>query len=321
VIARAVDAVLEASVIGSFSRIGYHARRRLDGWPELDSYDLAGRTAIVTGGTSGLGRETARTLLGLGARVCVVGRDRARTERACAELHRATGGEVEAAVADLSVLADVRALATELAARHERVDVLVHSAGALLDQRTLTPEGNEVTVATHVLAPFLLTSLLGPQLAAAAPGRVVLVSSGGMYAERLDVAGLGMPDGYDGVRAYARAKRAQVALAGEWARRLANRPVAVTAMHPGWADTPGIRASLPRFSRALRPILRTPGEGADTIVWLAVAPDAPVLAGRFVLDRRPRAVHKVPWTRRADEDLEAARLWRWCVERTGAPAV
>jgi NAD(P)-dependent dehydrogenase (short-subunit alcohol dehydrogenase family) len=321
VIARAVDAVLEASVVGSFSRIGYHARRRLDHWRDLESFDLHGRTAVVTGATSGLGRETARLLATLGAEVCVVGRDPARTERAAGELRRDTGGAVEAAVADLSLLTDVRALADELAARHPRVDVLVHNAGALLHERTLTAEGNEVTVATHVLGPFLLTALLLPQLTAAAPGRVVLVASGGMYAERLDVAGLGMPEGYDGVKVYARAKRAQVALAGEWTRRLGDRPVAVAAMHPGWADTPGIQASLPRFSRLAGPLLRTPREGVDTGVWLSAAPEAPALAGRFLLDRRPRAVHKVPWTRRPDEAVEAARLWRWCADRTGAPAV
>jgi NAD(P)-dependent dehydrogenase (short-subunit alcohol dehydrogenase family) len=178
-----------------------------------------------------------------------------------------------------------------------------------------------MTVATHVLGPFLMTALLVPQLTAAAPGRVVLVASGGMYAERLDVAGLGMPEGYDGVTAYARAKRAQVALAGEWRRRLAGRPMMVAAMHPGWADTPGIRASLPRFSRLAGPLLRTPREGVDTGVWLAAAPEATTMSGRFLLDRRPRAVHKVPWTRRPDEEVEAARLWRWCAETTGAPPV
>ena len=317
-IARAIDAALEASVVGSFTRVGYHARRRLYRWPGLDSFDLTGRTAIVTGATSGLGRETARILLELGARVCIVGRDPARTERTRRELERTGGGAVEAGIADLSLMAATDAFAADFARRHDRLDILVHNAGALLPQRTLTAEGNEVTVATHVLAPFLLTARLLPQLTAAAPGRVILVASGGMYTERLDVAGLGLPEGYDGVRAYARAKRAQVALAAVLGRRLLPRPVLVNAMHPGWCDTPGIRDALPRFSRVLGPLLRTPPEGVDTSVWLAAAPEAAALTGKFLLDRRPRGVHRVPWTRRADEEAEAERLWRWCAERTGA---
>lgn len=320
-IARAVDAVLEASVVGSFTRIGYQARRRLYHWPELESYDLTGRTAIVTGATSGLGYETARELARLGATVCIVGRDAGRTETARQRLERETGATVESGLADLSLLQAARAFAEEYAAGHDRLDVLVHNAGALLHERTLTIEGNETTVATHVLAPFLMTSLLLPRLAAApTTGRVILVASGGMYSERLDVAGLQMPDGYDGVKAYARAKRAQVTLAREWARRLLDRPVTVNAMHPGWCDTPGIRDALPGFSRVIGPLLRTASEGVDTSVWLGAAPEA-TIGGRFLLDRRPRSPHKVPWTRRSDEELEAERLWRWCAETTGAPPV
>ncbi len=93
-------------------------------------------------------------------------------------------------------------------------------------------------------------------------------------------------------------------------------------MHPGWADTPGIRASLPALQpRCSGRCCARRAEGVDTGVWLAAAPEATAMAGRFLLDRRPRAVHKVPWTRRPDEELEAARLWRWCADRTGAPPV
>lgn len=321
-IARAVDAVLEASIVGSFTRIGYHARRRLYHWPELETYDLTGCTAVVTGATSGLGYETARTLARLGATVCIVGRDAERTESARGRLEQETGRTVESGLADLSLLADARAFAESYAQGHDRLDVLVHNAGSLLRQRTLTDEGNETTIATHVLSPFLMTSLLLPRLAATpTTGRVILVASGGMYSERLDVAGLAMPDGYDGVKVYARAKRAQVTLAREWARRLLGRPVSVNAMHPGWADTPGIRDALPGFSRLIGPLLRTAPEGIDTSVWLGAAPEAAAISGRFLLDRRPRAIHKVPWTRRPDEELEAERLWRWCAETAGAPPI
>jgi NAD(P)-dependent dehydrogenase (short-subunit alcohol dehydrogenase family) len=120
--------------------------------------------------------------------------------------------------------------------------------------------------------------------------------------------------------AYARAKRAQVTLAELWAERLAPAGVAVHAMHPGWADTPGVERSLPTFRKVLGPLLRTAAEGADTLVWLAVDPAAVAgPSGRFWLDRRPRPVHRLAATRRADTPAERARLWAWAVEKSGWP--
>jgi NAD(P)-dependent dehydrogenase (short-subunit alcohol dehydrogenase family) len=238
--------------------------------------------------------------------VCIVGRDPERTERAREELAAASGA-VEAELADLSLLGETRALAARIAARHDRVDALVLNAGALLHEYTLTAEGNETTLATHVLTPFLLTQ----ELPAA---RVIFVASGGMYTERLDVDALEPgPRDYDGTKAYARCKRAQVALAEELTRRQPG--TAVNSMHPGWADTPALRHALPRFSRTLGPLLRTPAEGADTIVWLAGAPEAAAFRGEFFLDRRPRAKYRLRRTRRPDEAAEAARLWALCSAR------
>ena len=166
---------------------------------------------------------------------------------------------------------------------------------------------------------FLLLSLLRPLLEAAAPSRVIAVASGGMYTQPLDVDALDPePAAYEGSKAYARCKRAQVALAAEWTQRLAGTGVTVNTMHPGWADTPGIRTALPGFSRVLGPLLRTPAEGADTIVWLAAAPEAANLSGLFFLDRRSRAKHRLRKTRRPDEARESARLWQLCTERTAA---
>ena len=120
-----------------------------------------------------------------------------------------------------------------------------------------------------------------------------------------------------GPRAYARAKRAQVALIREWARRLAGSGVTFAAMHPGWADTPGLEESLPGFHRLMRPLLRTPADGVDTIVWLAADPDAADVTGRLFLDRRPRPFDRAPGTRLSAADRR--RLWDRVVALTGEP--
>jgi NAD(P)-dependent dehydrogenase (short-subunit alcohol dehydrogenase family) len=308
---------MEATVVSSFSRIGYHVRRRLFDWTPLESLRVDGKVAIVTGATGGLGRWAAEALARQGARVCVVGRDPARTERARSEIASATGSDVESELADLSSLAETAALAGRFASSHDRLDVLLLNAGLLTHGYTETPEGNEVTLATHVLSQFLLVSALRPLLEASAPARVVSVSSGGMYAVPLDVDAL-VPDAeaYDGTKQYARCKRAQAVLSEEWTRNLLGTGVVVNAMHPGWADTPGIRTALPGFGRLVGPFLRTPEEGADTMVWLAAAPEAGELSGLFFLDRRPRTKHRMPRTRRPDEPREAARLWQLCLDRT-----
>jgi len=309
VIARAVDDLLEASVVGSFTRVGYLARRRLYHWSPLESLDFGGKTAVVTGGTSGLGKAAAGFMARGGARVCIVGRDPERTERTRAELG------VDAELADLSSLAETGALADRLGGRYERLDALILNAGVLTHPYTVTAEGNEVTLATHVLSQFLLTSALRPLLEASA-ARVISTSSGGMYTQPLDVDGLDPPAAeYDGPKAYARCKRAQVVLAEEWTRRLHDSGVTVNAMHPGWADTAAIRDALPGFSRLVGRLLRSPEEGADTIVWLSGAPEAGGMSGQFFLDRRSRPKYRLPVRRPADEAAQAARLWKLCAER------
>jgi NAD(P)-dependent dehydrogenase (short-subunit alcohol dehydrogenase family) len=212
---------------------------------------------------------------------------------------------------DLASLDSVRAAAASLADSVERLDVLVHNAGTLTAVRDTTPDGLERMFATHLAGPFLLQAVLsgddGAHDPAAAPlragSRVVWVSSGGMYAEPLHLDDLQrerVP--FDGPRIYAHTKRAQVALARTWAERLATRGVVVHAMHPGWADTAGVATALPTFHRVMGPWLRTPGEGADTIVWLATADEPGRSSGLFWHDRRPRPTDRLPWTRVGDDE-------------------
>ena len=201
------------------------------------------------------------------------------------------------------------------------LDVLVHNAGSLTPERAVADDGTELTVASQLLGPFLLTNLLLPPLRRSGPGRVITVSSGGMYSQRFDLDQLEMGAAdYDGVTAYARVKRAQLVLNHEWACRIDPASVVFQAMHPGWADTPGVRSSLPGFYRVMRPLLRSSGQGADTIVWLAAATEETHTNGDFWLDRHRRSEHKVPWTRPRDAATDQARLWDWCVSRTGSHA-
>ncbi len=315
-----VDGALELTIAGSYSRIGYSARSRLEHWAPPDRVD--GRVVLVTGATAGIGRSIADGLAGLGAVVIVVGRDESRGQSTVkAIIERTDNPEVSFERADLSRLADVRNLADRVADSHARLDVLIHNAGALSRAHVRTDDGLELTAAVHVVGPFLLTYLLMGQLRAAANGRVITMSSGGMYSQRLDVTALDPhPEDYDGVKTYARAKRAQVELIRLWDLHHDGSGVRFVAMHPGWVATSGLDSGLPGFARLLRPMLRTPQQGADTAVWLASVPRAKLTEGRFWLDRRPRREHLVPWTRSAS--AEPDRLWEWCMDNAGAaPAV
>jgi dehydrogenase/reductase SDR family protein 12 len=315
VLAVTADEVLEATVVGSFSRLGYQVRRRTAHWVDPPAMD--GQVVLVTGATSGLGLAAATRLAGLGASIRFLARDRGRAEAAVASIVEASGNsDVSFGIADLADLASVGAFAAAFRAQETRLHVIVHNAGALSRHFQTTIDGIELTVATQLIAPFVLTNELLPLLRATAPARVITVSSGGMYAERFDLDGLEMTaDGYNGVTAYARAKRAQVVLNDEWARRQSASGIVFHAMHPGWADTPGIEASLPAFHRLMGPLLRNADEGADTIVWLAASAEAARSSGGFWHDRRRRWEHKLPWTRSAGSGTDGAQLWDWCVGR------
>lgn len=313
-LSRLLDAALDASVVLSFDRNGYrrHARR-FD--PAALDVDLSGRTVLVTGANSGIGKATAAALARLGARVVMLCRDEGRGRAAREDLETETGRKAFDVVRlDVSDLGDVRSVGAALA--RGRVDALVHNAGVLPDRRETTADGLELTLATNLAGPFLLTGLLLPALGRA-KGRVVQVSSGGMYTQRLDVAALfaGGPDPFDGVVQYARTKRAQVVLNGLLAGRLGGTGVTFSAMHPGWADTPAVRSSLPRFHALTKGILRTPEEGADTVVWLAASRAAAGRSGLFWFDREAVATTPVPGTRETAE--ERGRLWEALVAATG----
>lgn len=290
-----VDAALDASVLFSFDRHGFarHARGFVPG--DLD-VDLRGKTVLVTGANTGLGLATVKALARLGATVVMACRDLTRGAQAQAEVV----GHTELQRLDVSSRADV---ARFVGAWGDRpLDVLVNNAGVLPTRRELTSEGLELTFATNLVGPVALTEGLLPVLRASA-GRVILVSSGGLYPVKLDLRVLqGEVKTFDGVTAYAQTKRAQVIVNELWAAR--EPRVTFCAMHPGWADTTGVKNSIPTFHRVTSSILRTVDEGADTIVWLAACARVGGQSGKFWFDRAPVKTHLLPWTHERPEDRE-----------------
>ncbi len=290
--------------LAGFTRLGYRIGRWR--WP-LAPRPLAGRRVVLTGGTSGIGLAAARQLLALGADLTLVGRDPEKTAAVARRLRAvAPEADVDFEIADLSRLAAVSDLARRLCERDTPIHVLINNAGALFNRREETPEGLERTLATDLLSPYLLTRLLLPVLAATSGARIINVSSGGMYTQKIHPVDLNYNRGvYDGATAYARAKRGLVILSEVWAEDLKDQGVCVQAMHPGWVDTPGLQSSLPGFHRLVRPLLRNPDQGADTITWLTASPVAGRTSGLFWLDRKPRATHVFPGTR----ETAAERQW------------
>ena len=309
------SSLLDTAIVPGFSRFGFLARSRINHWDQVSSYDLSGKAVVITGPTSGLGKECVRILAPTGAQLVLVARNKEKCEDVISSVRNiCTGPEPVCVVAEMGDLPSVGRAAREIATRFAQVFAIVHNAGALLNSREVSPQGIEQTVASHVLGPHLLTTVLLPNLIAT-QGRVVTVSSGGMYSAELpNIDGkrtLEMrPDIYNGSKQYAIAKRAQVTLNEIWAAK--ERSVHFDSMHPGWADTPGVQDSIPAFRRITKPILRSAQQGADTIAWLAAVQPIPGPSGAFWSDREVRSIHKLPMTRRSDTAQARTNLWNWC---------
>jgi dehydrogenase/reductase SDR family member 12 len=310
-----VDRALDLTVAPGYSKIGFEVRERIWGRERLE---LDGKVAIVTGATSGIGEAACVGMARGGAEVHLVVRNLEKGEEARERIAADAGVEVDSLAlhrCDLSNLGSVRSFAAAFLRSDPRLDVLVNNAGVLPPERTHTDEGFELTFATNVLGPFLLTAKLLPALGRGAPSRVINVSSGGMYTAKLDVDDPQLEgQEFSGNRFYAHTKRAEVVLGDEWARRLAP-DVAVFSMHPGWVATPGLAESLPGFDRVMKPLLRDPTAGADTIVWLAGSPELRGQSGGFWHDRRRRPEHRLARTR--ESESERARFFAECEALAG----
>lgn len=311
---RVLDEVLDRTIAPGYTRLGLAVRQRF--WSPLDPDALAGSTVMVTGANSGIGKAIAAGVAELGGTVLLTVRDPARGESARTDiLEAAPGADVQVERCDVSDLAGVRAFAADLVSRVPRLDAVIHNAGVMPPQRSRTEEGHELSLATHVLGPLLLTELLLSALVESPDPRVVLMSSGGMYTQKLPVDDIEYRTGkYRPAVAYARSKRIQVALTPLLAHRWAAQSVMVAAMHPGWADTPGVATSLPAFRTVTRPVLRTAEQAADTAVWLTASSPTPP-SGEFWHDRAVRPTHYLPTTHYSDAELQ--RVWKYCLGAVG----
>jgi NAD(P)-dependent dehydrogenase (short-subunit alcohol dehydrogenase family) len=257
---------------------------------EISNGGMGGKVVLITGGTSGIGKATATALAAMGAGVVVSGRDRERGEAALAEIRRASDSEkVSLMLADLAVQSEVRKLADDFRERHDRLDVLVNNAGLIRSERTETPDGIELTLAVNHLAPFLLTNLLLDLLIESAPSRIITVSSEARRSAEIDFDDLQSERRYRAFPVYGMTKKANILFTYELAERLAGTGVVANCVHPGGVNTnfgddnrsPGIL-----LFRAFKPFMRTPEQGADTVIYLASSPEARAMSGRCLVDRQ-----------------------------------
>jgi NAD(P)-dependent dehydrogenase (short-subunit alcohol dehydrogenase family) len=285
--------------------------------PDLPSPST--KTILITGATNGIGKAAALAIAREGGRIVIAGRNPAKTEAVAAELRQASGNPaIDFLVADLSSLAEVRRLAAEFTARYDRLDVLVNNAGAFFMRREENDDGLEMTFALNHLSYFLLTTELLDTLKTSAPARVVNVSSAAESSAKVDWDDLQLRKKYRSFQAYALSKRFNLYFTYELARRLEGTGVTVNAVHPGSVAT-GIWANpFGRFNGVAKPLtklmMRSPEQGAETVIYLATAPDVAENTGKYFVDRQVR------YSSRASQDPEAARrAWQVSAALCGLP--
>jgi NAD(P)-dependent dehydrogenase (short-subunit alcohol dehydrogenase family) len=270
--------------------------------------DLSGKTALVTGASSGIGLEASVKLAARGATVLMVARDPARGEAALAEVVRRSGSDkVELLLCDFASQKATRALADKVRERVQRLDILVNNAGSVSPKRQVTEDGIEQTFAVNHLGYFLLSNLLLDLVVAAAPARIVNVSSIGHRQGTLDFDDLGFERGYGIMKAYSRSKLANVLFTSELSRRLDGKRVTVNALHPGavathiWSHAPAVARPILAVAKLF---MISPEEGGDRIVYLATSPEVDGKSGGYYEKNR-----LVTPSRLARDTSLATRLW------------
>jgi len=277
---------------------------------------LEGKVCIVTGSTSGIGKETARALAHQGGKLILVGRNPDKTAATVEEFKReADNPDIEYLLADLSSQNEIRRLAEAFKNRHNRLDVLVNNAGAFFLWRQESVDGIEMTFALNHLGYFLLTNFLLDTIVASAPARIINVSSGSHLRAILDFDELQGRRGFGGMNAYGQSKLANVLFTYELARRLEGTGITVNALHPGFVAT-NIGSNIGWFMRIIRPLMNVRAlsveEGAETVIYLATSPEVEGITGKYYFRCKPAPSSAYSY----DEEV-AKQLWAVSEEMTG----
>jgi NAD(P)-dependent dehydrogenase (short-subunit alcohol dehydrogenase family) len=269
---------------------------------------MHGKVVVITGATSGIGEVAAQRLAGMGARIVLVARDKARGEATLARLRSAdTGISHSIHYGDLSRIPDVKRLTVEIAAAEPRIDVLINNAGAMFSSRRTTEDNLELTFAVNHMAYFVLTQGLRERLLASSPARVVNTASNAHKGSTLDLDDLQSTNGYSGFKAYGRSKLCNILFTRELSRRWSGKGVTANCLHPGFVATrfgDGSGGFLSRAVRLAKAFAISPGKGAQTIVYLASSPEVAGVSGEYFYECRPATP-----TAEARDDAAAGRLW------------
>ena len=282
---------------------------------------IEGKTCLITGGTSGIGKEIAIGLAKMKANVILVGRDKAKCEAALEEIWRNVSistnkNRVSYLLADLSSQASIHQLANKFLENYESLDILVNNAGVFLSRRITTVDNIEYTFAVNHLAPFLLTNLLFERIKASSPSRIITTSSVAHRGAYINFDDLQFERGrYNGVEAYRQSKLANILFTKELARRSRGSGVTSNCFHPGGVRTNLIQSN-PWYYRVIwaiiNPFLVSPKKGADTAIYLASSSKVAEISGKYFVNRKP-----VRPSEPADHHDIAARLWKISEELTG----
>jgi NAD(P)-dependent dehydrogenase (short-subunit alcohol dehydrogenase family) len=290
-------------------------------WPKTgpQGSTMQGKTVVITGATSGIGQVAAEKLAGMGARIVVVARDKARGEATLARLS-AVGPNVEHGIhyANLSRLSEMKRVAAEIAAVESRIDVLINNAGAMFGSRQLTEDGLEMTFATNHMSYFVLTLGLLERLLASSPARVINTSSDAHKRMKLDFGDLQSSKDYGGFKVYGRSKLCNILFTRDLARRLEGTGVTANCLHPGFVATRFGDESGGAFSTVIRLAKNfaiSPDKGAETIVYLASSSEPAQVSGAYFYKCRQATP-----TREARDDDAASRLWTESAKLAGLDA-
>ncbi|MES2387940.1 MAG: SDR family oxidoreductase [Bacteroidota bacterium] len=275
--------------------------------------DNSSKQVLLTGGTSGIGRETVRALATKGFRVAFTARDLKAGYTFAEELKKETGNtHIEVYLADLASFASIRNFVTAFTAQHSKLDVLINNAGTWETERSLSKDGIETTIAVNHLAPFLLTNLLLPLLIKSAPARIVIVASALYINGEINLADPQLKQNWGGVKAYSNSKLMNIYFMRELHKKLKGTGVTVNALHPGVVNT--------SLSRKLNFIMRwffetftiSAAKGAKTTVYLASDPHAEGVSGEYFVKSKPEKLRA-----KATDDTVAAALWQMSEKYTG----